>query len=116
MDAASGREVGRLQNPVLTHSFSPPPGTPLVFSSTAPRAQQLSGFRPQDATGSTETRLWETATGKTIGEAGVSALGQVAFHPDNRFLVTNDLRGVPIWDGSSGKIVASREMPEQVQE
>jgi RNA polymerase sigma factor (sigma-70 family) len=115
VDAASGREVGRLQNPVFTHGVRPPPETPYVFS--ADGALALSSFLEFDR----ETRkshggarLWETATGKTIAEAAVSPFGQVAFHPNHRFLVTNDTQGIRVCDASSGKVMASRKMPEKV--
>jgi RNA polymerase sigma factor (sigma-70 family) len=115
VDAASGREVGRLQNPVLAHSFQPPPSTPYVFS--ADGALVLSSFLDRDpATPRLHggARLWETATGKEISEVAVPALGQIAFHPDNRFLVTNQSQSIQIRNASTGMKVVERKMPEQV--
>lgn len=115
VDAVSGREIGRLQNPVLTYSFVPPPSAPYVFS--ADGSLLLSNrfdHEPGTHRVSVGARRWETATGKEIGEVVLPAFGQIAFHPNNRFLITNEREYLQIWHASSGKKVAERKVPEQV--
>jgi hypothetical protein len=39
---------------------------------------------------------------------------QVFFHPDNRYVATNDVEGIRIWDVVTGKLALRRAMPEIV--
>src|SRR5262245_14618449 len=41
--------------------------------------------------------------------------GQVLFHVDNRFVVTNDYGGVQVWDLVTRRAVARRHMPEELR-
>src|SRR5262249_53546156 len=60
-------------------------------------------------------RVWEAATGKTVAHLKTNSwVGQVAVHPNNRYIITNDYDGVQLWDAISGKIVARRQMHEKV--
>ncbi len=61
-------------------------------------------------------RVWEVATGKVVAALKTKSwVAQPAFHPDSRYLVTNDLDGVQVWDAATGKVVLARAMPEQVR-
>jgi RNA polymerase sigma factor (sigma-70 family) len=60
-------------------------------------------------------RIWEAATGKTVAQLKPKTwVGQVAIHPNNRYVITNDYDGVKIWDAITGKAVAARQMHEKV--
>src|SRR5262249_21376606 len=60
-------------------------------------------------------RVWEAATGKTVAHLKTNSwVGQVAVHPNNRYIITNDYDGVQLWDAISDKIVARRQMHEKV--
>jgi RNA polymerase sigma factor (sigma-70 family) len=60
-------------------------------------------------------RVWETATGKMVAHVRMKPrTEQVFFHPDNRYVATNDVEGIRIWDVLTGKLAAHREMPEKV--
>ncbi len=61
-------------------------------------------------------RVWEAATGKTAAHVKTrSWVAQLGFHPNNRYLVTNDLDGIQVWDMETGKVVTTRRMHEQVR-
>lgn len=58
-------------------------------------------------------RVWEAATGKIVARLKPNSwVAQTVFHPDNRFIVTNDLNGIHIFDVLSGEVVAKFPMPE----
>jgi RNA polymerase sigma factor (sigma-70 family) len=61
-------------------------------------------------------RVWETATGKIVGRVQTKSwVAQIAFHPNNRFIATNDLAGIHIHDTRSGEVIAHIKMPEAVR-
>jgi RNA polymerase sigma factor (sigma-70 family) len=115
IDVASGKETARLEGKKTSG-----PVPPFAFSRDG--ALLASGFQEERRQGGTASffpagvRVWETATGKTVAHVITKSLvGQVAFHPDNHFLVTNDLDGVQVWNTITGKRVAARRMHEQVR-
>jgi hypothetical protein len=60
-------------------------------------------------------RVWGAATGQTVAHLKTKSwVGQVAFHPNNRYVITNDYDGIQIWDATTGKVVAVRRMHEKV--
>jgi RNA polymerase sigma factor (sigma-70 family) len=60
-------------------------------------------------------RVWEAATGKTVAHLKTeSRVERMAFHPNNRFLVTNDSARVQLWDTLTGKVAGTRTVHEQV--
>jgi hypothetical protein len=60
--------------------------------------------------------IWEAATGKLVAHLKTKSwVAQVAFHPHNRYVITNDLDGIQIWDALTGKVVAVRPMHEAVR-
>jgi hypothetical protein len=60
-------------------------------------------------------RIWEAATGKTVARVSMKPrTEQVLFHPDNRYVATNDVEGIRIWDVVTGKLALRRAMPEIV--
>lgn len=113
-DTTSGREVAKLEG---QGDYS---DLPVAFSADgrlvvggALRTEQKNGTTYQHADG---LRVWEAATGKVVARLTTESwVGQVAFPPDNRFIVTNDLDGVRLWDLTTGKVVRTRPMPEQVR-
>lgn len=61
-------------------------------------------------------RVWEAATGKIVARLKTKSwVAQTVFHPDNRFIVTNDLDGIHIRDAHSGETVAHFTMPEAIR-
>lgn len=60
--------------------------------------------------------VWETATGKIVARLKpMFWVAQAAFHPDNRFIVANDLKGIHIRDVCSGEVVSRFQMPEAIR-
>jgi RNA polymerase sigma factor (sigma-70 family) len=113
-DAVTGKDLAR---PETTGQA----GTPLY---TFSRDGRLLAGRSQDVTVKDGVasvawdgvRVWEAATGKVVArvEAG-QWVGQLVFHPDNRYLATNGVEGVRLWGLTTGKLVLTRTMPEQVR-
>jgi hypothetical protein len=115
IDVASGKETARLEGKKASGPVSP-------FAFSRDGALVAGGFQEERPHGGATSlfpagiRVWETATGKTVAHVKTKSwVGQVAFHPDNRYLVTNDLDGVQVWDTITGKRVAARKMHEQVR-
>ncbi|HEY7423020.1 MAG TPA: hypothetical protein VH682_02145, partial [Gemmataceae bacterium] len=62
--------------------------------------------------------VWEAATGKIVAQLKTKSwVAQTDFHPDNRFITTNDLDldGIHIRDVRSGKDIARFRMPEAIR-
>jgi hypothetical protein len=64
-------------------------------------------------------RVWESATGKTVAHLKPDmSTHEVAFHPNNRLLATNDLAtkdsGIQLYDAVTNKLLAVRRMPRDV--
>jgi RNA polymerase sigma factor (sigma-70 family) len=60
--------------------------------------------------------VWEAATGKVVARLKTKSwVAQTAFHPDNRFIVTNDLDGIHIRDVRDGEVIARFAMPEAIR-
>jgi RNA polymerase sigma factor (sigma-70 family) len=61
-------------------------------------------------------RVWEAATGKTVARLKPNSwVAQAVFHPDSRFIVTNDLDGIHVFDVLTGAAVAKFTMPEAIR-
>jgi hypothetical protein len=61
-------------------------------------------------------RVWEAATGKIVARLKTKSwIAQTAFHPDNRFIVTNDLDDIHIRDVRHGEVAARFQMPEAIR-
>jgi RNA polymerase sigma factor (sigma-70 family) len=60
-------------------------------------------------------RIWETASGRTVTHLKDARPGrQLVFHPSGRFVVASDFDGIRIWDVLTGKVVATRALPERL--
>jgi WD40 repeat protein len=79
------------------------------------QAQEISRKNGMDFVSPAGLRVWETATGKIVSRLKTKSwVAQAVFHPDNRFVVTNDLDGIHILDMRSGKVMARFTMPEAI--
>jgi hypothetical protein len=60
--------------------------------------------------------IWETATGQIVAQLKTKSRPDLlAFHPNNRFLAASDWDGIHLLDAVSGKVVATRQMPEHIR-
>jgi RNA polymerase sigma factor (sigma-70 family) len=60
--------------------------------------------------------VWEAATGKIVARLKTKSwVAQAAFHPDNRFLATNDLDGIHLRDVRGGEVIGRFTMPESIR-
>ena len=80
------------------------------------QAQKKSRQNGIDMIGPDGLGLWEAATGKVVARLKTKSwVAQTAFHPDNRFLVTNDLDGIHLRDVRSGEVISHFTMPESIR-
>jgi RNA polymerase sigma factor (sigma-70 family) len=80
------------------------------------QAQEMSQKNGMNVVTAAGLRVWETATGKIVARVKPNSwVAQTVFHPDNRFIVTNDLNGIHILDVRSGEDVARFTMPETIR-
>jgi RNA polymerase sigma factor (sigma-70 family) len=114
IDAASGKEMARLEglgqhSTRINVAFSRD-GALVVGESPVVTEENKAVYISRDG-----VRVWEAATGKMVAHVRMTPrIEQVFFHPDNRYVATNDVEGVRIWDALTGKLAARREMPEKV--
>jgi WD40 repeat protein len=60
--------------------------------------------------------IWESATGKIVSRVKTKSwVAQTVFHPDNRFIATNDLDGIHLRDLRGGEVVARFSLPESIR-
>lgn len=112
IDARTGKERCRLEGALEGRE-------PYAFS--ADGRLVAGGFARQTKKGGTTSvgpdgvRVWEAATGKAVAHLKTKSwVGQLAFHPDGRHVLTNDLDGLQVWDLVTGKVVFTRKLHEQV--
>jgi RNA polymerase sigma factor (sigma-70 family) len=115
LDVASGKETARLEGGSISGM-----GGRRTFSADC--ALLVGAFAAQTTkdgitmVSPAGVRIWETATGKTAAHLKTKSwVAQVAFHPNNRYVATNDLDGIQVWDALTGKVVLTRPMPEHVR-
>jgi RNA polymerase sigma factor (sigma-70 family) len=112
IDAATGKELARLEglNPQYTQlnvAFSRD-GALVVGES--PVYSELNKMLTISRDG---VRVWEAATGKMVAHVSMKPRTErVLFHPDNRYVATNDVEGIRVWDVVTGKLALHRAMPE----
>ncbi len=110
VDVATGKKIAQLEGKVSAPCEFARDGALVVGSCT--RTVQKNGVSYETADG---LRVWETATGKAISHLKTDPwMGQVIFHPDNRFILTSDFNGIRLWDTNTGKLMLSRKMPESI--
>jgi WD40 repeat protein len=111
-DVLSGREIARLPEVGRGESVAFSRDGALVIGGAEKRTQK-NGTNWVSSDG---LRVWETATGKIIaGMNTKSWIAQTAFHPNNRFIVTNDLDGICVRDVHDGAVAARFKMPESIR-
>jgi WD40 repeat protein len=111
-DIRSSREIARLPDVSGGEPVAFSRDGALVIGSARKRAQK-NGTTSVESDG---LRVWETATGKVVARLKTKPwVVQTAFHPDSRFIVTNDLDGIQFRDIRTGKVVARLEMPEAIR-
>lgn len=116
IDVDSGAEIVRLDGTPRSS-----PGLPVAFSRDGALVVGSAGngekwertrqhlFVPDGV------RVWETSTGKTAAHLKTKPwVSQVCFHPDTRFVATNERTGVQVWDLMTGKVVFSRRVSDLV--
>jgi RNA polymerase sigma factor (sigma-70 family) len=111
-DVPSGREVAGLPDAAQGERFAFSRDGALVVGGAAQttRKDGTTWVSPDGL------RVWEAATGKVVASVKTTSwVAQTAFHPDSRFIVTNDLEGVHIRDVRSGAVVARFAMPEAIR-
>jgi WD40 repeat protein len=111
-DVRSGREIARLPDAGRGESSAFSRDGALVIGGAEKRTQKngMTWVSPDGL------RVWEAATGKIVARLKTKSwVAQTAFHPDNRFFVTNDLDGIHIRDVRNGEAVARFKMPEAVR-
>jgi RNA polymerase sigma factor (sigma-70 family) len=60
-------------------------------------------------------RVWDSATGRTVSQFKTSPWpGELAFHPNNRFVAANTPQGIEIYDIVTGTSVATIKMHETI--
>jgi WD40 repeat protein len=111
-DVASGKEIARLegmgQNCTRINVAFSRDGALVVGEFYRETMKDKTIYLSADG-----VRIWETATGKTVAHLKTKPwVEEVAFHPNNRFIATNDRDGIRIWDVVSGKAALHRRMPE----
>jgi len=116
VDVSTGEKLAALESGPAS-GFG---GEPMALSHDgaiiAGMVSKKSKYNGIDTIGPDGVRVWETATGKTVAHVKTTSwVGQLAFHPNNRYLVTNDLDHVQIWDLATRQVVARRTLPEQVR-
>jgi RNA polymerase sigma factor (sigma-70 family) len=111
-DILSGREIARLPEATTGQRNAFSRDGALVIGGAEKRTQK-NNMIYSSADG---LRVWESATGKIITRLKTrSWVAQTAFHPDLRYIVTNDFDGIRILDGRSGERVARFQMPEAIR-
>jgi RNA polymerase sigma factor (sigma-70 family) len=113
-DVRTGKEIAKLEGAILGGSNEPavfsPDGALIVGVFTEETKKDGSTIHSPGG-----VRVWEAATGKTVAHLKTKSwVGQVAIHPDNRYVITNDYDGVQAWDAITRKVVAVRPMHERV--
>src|SRR5262249_26982771 len=112
-DLRTGREFAKLEGVIrdTNKSFAFSPDGALVVGDFAIEAKR-DGATFHSSGG---VRVWEAATGKTVAHLQTKSwVGQVAFYPNNRYVITNDYDGIQVWDAITSKIVDRRPMPERI--
>jgi WD40 repeat protein len=80
------------------------------------QAQEKRRQSGTDVYGPDGLRIWEAATGKIVARLKTKSwVAQAAFHPDNRYIVTNDLDGIRLRGARSGEEIAHFPMPESIR-
>jgi RNA polymerase sigma factor (sigma-70 family) len=60
--------------------------------------------------------IWETASGKRIARLKTGSWSpHPVFHPNHRFLITNNLADIQLWDVLTGRLVVRRPLHEKVR-
>lgn len=114
IDTASGKEMARLEGTGkygtrINVAFSRDSAL-VVGESPVITEENKTVYISRDG-----VRVWEAATGKMVAHVNMKPrIEQVFFHPDNRYVATNDVEGIRIWDVVTGKLALRREMPEKV--
>jgi WD40 repeat protein len=112
VDVASGKEKVRLTGISRFSSAALSPDGSLVIGNAEERTTK-NGTTYVNSAG---LRVWEAATGRpVVNLKSKSWIAQVAFHPDHRFIVTNDLDGIQLRDVITGAVVARLTMPQKVR-
>jgi RNA polymerase sigma factor (sigma-70 family) len=112
-DVKTGSEIAKLEglNPGVNEPLALSPDGTLVVGVVAELTKK-NGTTYNSPGG---VRVWEAATGKTVAHLKTKSwVGQVAIHPNNRYVITNDYDGIQLWDAITGKVVAARQMHERV--
>jgi RNA polymerase sigma factor (sigma-70 family) len=79
-------------------------------------AEKLMRVKGVECIGPDGVYIWETATGKIVARLKTKSwVPQTAFHPDNRFIATNDLDGIRLRDVRNGEVVARFPIPESIR-
>jgi RNA polymerase sigma factor (sigma-70 family) len=112
IDVMSAQKIAQL--PALSGfeqgSFS---GDSALIVGQAEKKMRQNGI---DMIGPDGLAIWEAATGKIVARLKTKSwVAQTVFHPDNRFIVTNDLDGVHLRDVRSGEVLAHFKMPESIR-
>jgi RNA polymerase sigma factor (sigma-70 family) len=112
IDVLSGKKVAELPGlGGLGHGAFSRDGALIVGG-----AQERSRKDGIDVVSPAGLRVWEAATGKVVARLKTKSwVAQTAFHPDNRFIVTNDLDGIRVHDVRDGADIARFKMPEAIR-
>jgi RNA polymerase sigma factor (sigma-70 family) len=114
IDTASGKELARLEgmNPRYTRLNIAFSRDGALVAGESPVYTETNQGLQISCDG---VRIWEAATGKMVAHVKMEPrTEQVLFHPDNRFVATNDVEGIRIWVVVTGKLALRRVMPEIV--
>src|SRR5262249_8306395 len=116
IDVDSGAEIVRLKGKPRSS-----PGLPVAFSRDGALVVGSAGNREKpemarrDLFVPDSVRVWEASTGKTAAHLKTKPwVSQVCFHPNNRFVPTNERTGVQLWDLTTGNVVFSRRVSDLV--
>jgi hypothetical protein len=113
VDAGSGEVVAR---PPGISQYGGAPAFSRDGALVVCSAEKKSRQNGTDVIGPNGVGVWEAATGAPVARLKTKSwIAQAAFHPDNRFVVTNDLDGVQLRDAAGGEVVARFTMPETVR-
>jgi hypothetical protein len=116
VDATSGQDLASLESSPDQQVAGEPRALSRDAALVAGMVAKRSKPNGIDTIGPDGVRIWEAATGKVIARLKTKSwVAQLAFHPNNRYLVTNDLDHVQIWDLLTEQVVARRTLPEQVR-
>jgi len=80
------------------------------------QAQEKRRQKGMEVYGPDGLRVWEAATGKIVARLKTESwVAQTVFHPDNRYIATNDLDGIRLRDVRDGQTIAHYHMPESIR-